>query len=117
MLKRSAIFLCVAAVAAGSVLAGDSPSKRTRRNQEKVKISVTPIGPSESVMEAAKLRLLQSPAVQSELSGKKFFLISFEYVENGTPDPVEFRAVIHDHSGDRTLVATGDFAGKRQITI
>ncbi len=104
-------------LAAATVFGNDGPSKKKFRKQQPVKIEIRPIGPSQGVLDAAKARMLNSSVVQNELVGRKFYVISFEAVDNGTSDPVEFRSVVCDHSGNRTLIITGDLAGKLPVTF
>lgn len=116
--RRSALFIgliiCLLSIV---VLAGENTPKHSPRTQAGVNISIRPIGPSQAIIDAAKVLVMQSDAVQRELTGKKFYLISFEAIENGSPDPTAFRAIFYDHTTDRTLVATADFAGKQAVTI
>jgi hypothetical protein len=113
--------LCMLCVSAAFADVSESARKRSKR-QTLVKIVVKPWGPTQADVDAAKLRASSSPAVQAELKGTKFRLIDFSYIENdnkllGTRPPARFRAVFYDYTNDRTLAASGDFAGKDVITV
>lgn len=119
MFRNTGRNLLVAAVLlslTSAVFADDKSRKKKSRLQTPVKISIRAVGPTEDVLKTAKDRLLNSTTAKTELSGRKYYLISFEGIDNGTPNPTKFRAVVYDHSGDRTLVLTGDLAGIQPVT-
>lgn len=64
--------------------ASENTSKRERKAQEAVKITVVPWGPTQAMVDAAKLRVEQSDAVRSILKGAKYRILAFEYVENSS---------------------------------
>lgn len=112
----------ILALFSGAVAAGENTTKRAKRSQEAVKIIVTPWGPTQTEIDAAKLRTEQSAVVQSKLNGTKYRLLEFSYVEDGdksagTRPPTRFRAVFYDYTNDKTIVAEGDFAGREAITV
>jgi hypothetical protein len=98
-------------------VAGENPAKKSKRAEEPVKIIATPVGPSQEIVNAAKMRAEQSEAVRQALNGAKYRLISLEYVENAAALPTRFRVIFYDYTNDRTLVAEGDFAGKGPVTV
>jgi len=103
------------------VSAHDKREKRVKRSEEAVKITAVPWGPTETEATAAKTRVEQSPAVQNLLSGTKYRLLEFSYIESEIKNapsqpPTRFRAVFYDYTNDKTVVAEGDFAGKETIT-
>lgn len=102
--------------------AGEKTLKRSKRVQDSTQITVVPWGPSQETVNAAKLRVERSKAVQSELSGTRYRLLEFNYVENDDKSqpaqvPTRFQAVFYDYTNDRTLVAEGDFAGSETISV
>jgi hypothetical protein len=103
--------------------ANENTSKREKRAQEAVKITVVPWGPTQQMLDAAKLRVEQSVEVQSRLKGAKYRILSFEYIDNSgdksqpsTP-PTRFRVVFYDYTNDRTLVAESNFAGTEAVSL
>ncbi|MGI8638722.1 MAG: hypothetical protein ACR2MG_02050 [Pyrinomonadaceae bacterium] len=125
MKKFSQVFsgLCLGlTLVVNLAVAADNTPKRTRRAQAPVAIKVVPWGPSQELVDAAKLRVERSKAVQSELGGTKYRLLEFSYLENESKSqtkqpPTRFRVVFYDYTNDRTIAAVGDFAGVEAITI
>lgn len=124
-LLRNGAISVVLSLALFSSLAsgGENTPKREKRAQEAVKIKITPWGPNQQTVDAAKLRVEQSEAVQNALKGAKYRILAFEYIENGgdksqpsTP-PTRFRIVFYDYTNDRTLVAESNFAGTEAVSI
>ena len=108
-------------ISAGQLIANESTPRRSRR-QAQLSITAKAWGPSRADVEAAKARVLASPALRSWVEGTKHRFIGFEFVEreekSGTAlPPTHFRTVYYDYTNDRTLVAVGDFAGKDLITV
>ena len=95
---------------------GERPTKDKHR-EVRLKITGRAVGPSQADIDTARERALSSLAVQRELARKKHRLLWVEAVDNGTPDPTQFRAIFYDYSNDRTLIAVGDFAGKQAVTV
>ena len=101
--------------------AGETTPKDKKRSNEPVQIKVVPWGQNQSAVEAAKLRAERSKAAQSLLSGTRYRLMQFNYIENEnknepTQIPTRFQAVFYDYTNDRTISAQGDFAGNEEIT-
>jgi hypothetical protein len=112
----------ILALFAGLSFAGEKTSKRAKKSQESVKINVTPWGPSQTDVDAARVRAEQSTAVQSLLNGTKYRFLEFNYIETEVKDapsspPTRFRAVFYDYTNDKTIVAESDFAGKEAIIV
>ena len=69
------------------------------------------------------MQVERSKIVQAELSGSKYRLLSFEFVENEDKTsvkqqmPSSYNAVFYDYTKNRTLVAQGKFDEVGQITI
>src|ERR1041385_9161259 len=105
MLRRlstlAAIFLLVsgflfASLTSNKVAASDRSdlkSLRSTARQDAHEIKITPWGPSQETVDAAKANLPRHPAVQSYLKGTKSRLISFELLDgkkvNGNMEPSE----------------------------
>jgi hypothetical protein len=125
MKKLNWAFFCACLLVVSTinnVSAGENAAKRSKKAQETVKIKVTPWGPRQSDVEAAKLRAEKSRALQKELRNTKYRLISFEYVEGNEKSksiepPKNFRIIFYDYTNDRTFVAEGDFAGTKVISV
>ena len=97
---------------------GDNvPKKKTKRSRPEVKISGFPLGPSRAALDTAVARLSASSSFQTTLGGSKYRVISSEYIDNGTPTPTRFRAVIYDYTNDRTYSATGDAADNHPVSL
>jgi hypothetical protein len=102
--------------------ANENAPKREKRAKEKVEINVVPWGPTQETIDAAKLRVERSAAVQKELRGTRYRLLEFNYIENENKSrpaqvPTRFRAVFYDYTNDRTLVAESDFAATEAVTM
>jgi hypothetical protein len=100
--------------------AGENTSKRAKRAAQSLQIKIVPWGPSQETVDAAKLRVEQSAAMQNFLRGARYRLLEFSYLENESRSataqpPTRFRAVFYDYTNDRAIVAEGDFAGKEAI--
>ncbi len=107
---------------AGVVCAEKNAETRAKRQQNPITIKVTPIGPTQEQIEAAKLRTERSEAVQNLLRGTKYRLLGFSYLESEaksskTQFPTGFRVVFYDYTNDRTIVAEGDFASKETVRV
>jgi hypothetical protein len=104
-----------------NVAANQTKPKRLKKTQAPLQIKVTPFGRTQFEIDAAKLRVEQSAAIQTALKNTKYRLISFSYIENEDKSklsqlPTRFRVVFYDYTNDRTFVAEGDFAVKEEIT-
>jgi negative regulator of replication initiation len=104
-------------LAAGIAVANESAPKKPKRTEQSVKITVTPVGPSQETVEAAKFNAERSEAVRRELKDTKYRLMSLEYVENGTSAPTRYRVYFYDYTNDRTLVAEGAFNNQEPVTV
>lgn len=109
-------------LAANFAFAGEDAPKKTKRAQEPVEIRVVPWGPTQTEVDAAKVRVEQSAAVKNALKGTKYRVMSFDYIETGdkslpTQVPTRFRVIFYDYTNDRTFVAEGDFAAKEEVVV
>ncbi len=106
-------------------LAGEgenTSTKKEKRAQTPVQIKVTAWGRTQAEIDAARARIERSGEVQKYLSGTRYRLLEFNYVENEVKSkprqiPTRFQAVFYDYTNDRTLVAESDFDGKSPVTI
>ncbi len=101
---------------------GENTSKREKRTQVPVEIKVTAWGRTQAEINAARLRVEQSSEVQKFLSGTRYRLLEFNYVNNEdksqpTQIPARFQAVFYDYTNDRTFVAAGGFDAATAITV
>ena len=125
--SRAIWCLClVFGLSAISVFAGETETKtkRGKRAERPLVITAVPWGPTQTDVEAAKSRIEKSDAVRQELAGKKYRLVSFEYVEDSTAaknlpsvPPTRFRVIFYDYTEDQTVIAENDFAGKEPISV
>lgn len=89
----------------------------------KLRIVVEPAGPSLEAIEAAKQQLLNSAAVRSLVEGKKYRLLHFKVVEQGStdkqqPGPLDhFEATLYNYSDQYAIIARGrlDAAHEAQV--
>ena len=118
---RSPCFLWLAAICVlFSASAGEAATKRNKRLNKKVKLIVTPWGPSAKEAEAAKTRAETSEAVQNLLRGAKYRLLEFSFLEpegGANQPPTRFRAVFYNYANDRAIIAESDFAARTPVTV
>lgn len=119
-ISRVFIGLSLVVLTLNIAFAGENTSKRTKRAEQALKIKVTPWGPTQEIVDAAKLRVERSAELQNLLKGARYRLLEFSYIENesksaSTQPPTRFRVVFYDYTNDRSIVAEGDFAAKEAI--
>jgi len=111
------------ALFSGLAGASENSTKREKRAQEPLRISAVQWGPTQEMVDVAKLRVERSAAVQKALKGAKYRILSFEYIDNSgeksqpSAPPKRFRVVFYDYTNDRTLVVENDFAGTETVTV
>ena len=127
-LKQTFLVINLAVLSATSfVLAAESNNapgnKRLSRTERPVDIKIVPIGPTQEIVDQIKTTVERSAAVQKELGGTNYRLISFGYVDQddkatvGKFDPQQFLVVFYDYTNDRTLVAQGAFASPENVRV
>src|SRR5687767_3802847 len=106
------------------IFANETTSKSSKRADQPVEIKITPWGPTEKDVEAAKRRVQQSAEVKNALKSVKHRLIGFNYVEENSTDktkptrpPTRYRVLFYDYTNDQTIIAESDFAGREPISI
>ncbi|HKP87854.1 MAG TPA: hypothetical protein VJZ26_17260, partial [Blastocatellia bacterium] len=78
-------------------------------------ITVTPWGPDQATIDAAKERVMSNAMVQKYLRGTRNRMLSFDFIENDSKaagrsePPTRFRATIFDYNNNRSVVAEGGF--------
>jgi hypothetical protein len=80
--------------------------------QEGHTIKITPIGPTQESIDAAKARVFKHPTVKQLLKGAESRMISFQLIEsaaNGTADG--FKATLFDYTNNRAYVCSGQIDG------
>jgi hypothetical protein len=112
-----AIFLLICLAATFVFASENTKTSRKKRAEQSVEISVKPIGPTQEMIDAATKRVERSKSVISELSGTKYRVISFEYIDSNEPMPTRFKVVLFDYTNNRTFVATSDFAATEPVNI
>ena len=122
-LRLNAVF-CLVLVLAVTGLANATTIKKTSRAAQRFDINVTPWGPNQAEVDAAKLRAEQSVAVRAELRGSKYRLLAFEYLGHAdaaksvpSTRPKGFRVTFYNYSNDSTVIAEGDFQGRDPIRV
>lgn len=79
-------------------------------------IKITPSGPTQEMIDAAKARVLKHPAIKDLLNGAEYRMISFQMTESviKKPDvepPDGFKATIFDYTKNRAFLCSGRFEG------
>lgn len=103
-------------------------AQATDRNSEtsaqgSVRVIVTPYGPTQDAIDAARATTVNRPEVQRLLKGTNHRLLHFEMVEptaKGSPSsPNRFIATFYDYTNNRTIRAEGslDSSGAVKISI
>lgn len=78
-------------------------------------ITITPWGPDQQTIDAAKGRVSAHPDVVKHLRGTLNRMLSFDFIDNDTKatgrsePPTRFRATLFDYTNNRTVVAEGGF--------
>ncbi|HEX5735018.1 MAG TPA: hypothetical protein VF131_19465 [Blastocatellia bacterium] len=78
-------------------------------------ITITPWGPDQQTIDAAKARVTAHPDVVKYLRGTLNRMLSFDFIDNDTKatgrsePPTRFRATMFDYSNNRTVIAEGGF--------
>ncbi len=96
--------------------------KHEKRAQAPVQIKVTAWGRTQAEINAAQMRVERSKEVQKFLSGTRYRVLEFNYVETEdksrpTQIPTRFRAVFYDYTNDRTFVVESGFDAAAAITV
>ena len=113
--------MCVALIS-NFAWANENAPKREKRSRQKTEIKVAVWGPTQAELDAAKLRVERSPAVQEKLAGTKYRLLELSYIETenktqATQPPTRFQVVFYDYTNDRTIVAEADFAATEAVKV
>jgi hypothetical protein len=100
----------------------ETKTKREKRAQTPVQIKVTAWGRTQAEINAAQTRVEQSKEVQKFLSGTRYRLLEFNYIENENKSqpmqiPTRFQAVFYDYTNDRTFVAESGFDSASTVTV
>jgi hypothetical protein len=78
-------------------------------------VTVTPTGPNQATIDAAKTRVMNDAGVKVQLKGTRNRILSFELLDTdakvpGRPLPPDrFRAIIYSYDGNRAILAEGRF--------
>ena len=78
-------------------------------------ITITPWGPDQQTIDAAKARVASHPDVVKHLRGTINRMLSFDFIENNSKEtgrsepPTRFRAMVFDYTNNRTVIADGGF--------
>lgn len=87
-------------------------SSSEKRAANAVRVIVTPVGPSQEAIDAAKTSTINQPEVQRLLLGTKYRLLHFELIAQDTQSagknsPSRFLATFYDYTNNRTVRAEG----------
>ena len=118
------IFTCLSMTVPLLASGGDeNRSAASKRAAKKLNIKVTPWGPSQAEVDAARQRVRTSEVVQRELNGAKFREVGFEYLyveseakNQASRPPTRFRIVYYNYSTDLALMAESNFAATEPVT-
>src|SRR5215208_3150092 len=77
-------------------------------------ITITPWGPDQQMVDAAKRKVLSDPLLNKILNGARHRLLAFEYVDREKVSgrflpPEEYRATVFDYTNNRALQARARF--------
>jgi hypothetical protein len=116
------IGLGIALICSMAMAGGDLP-KRVKRESKPVQIKVVPVGPTQEMIDQARLDVERSAAVQQVLAGKQYRLLDISYIDNTDKSrgelqlPTRYKAVFYDYTNDRVFVAEGSFDGSETVTV
>ncbi|HJQ67395.1 MAG TPA: hypothetical protein VKA70_00370 [Blastocatellia bacterium] len=109
------VLLVVGSLAVVVTTSGAKVAGRGVTTQGVHTITVTPWGPDQQAVDAAKQRVDSNARVQSYLKDTTHRLLSFDYIDNDTKatgrsePPTRFRATYFDYSNNRSIVVEGGF--------
>jgi hypothetical protein len=109
--------LAASVAVAGTIGNNSTKSKRASRANAPLEIKIQPVGATQEQIDALKIRVERSEAVQSELRGANYRLISFQNLEQTSPSAPQFRIVFYDYTNERTLVAQGSFDAPEAVRV
>lgn len=117
----AAVLLLAASFTQASEPASSTDAKGRSRAAQPFDIRAVPYGPTEKDVEAVKSRINRDRSVRSAVSGSKYRLVGFEFLNAesdpaGSP-PTMFRATYYNYASDVAVIAEGDFAGKQPIKV
>ncbi len=120
-MRRGLYILAGVLLVIGSItiaVASSNKAKGTPRGvtmQGSHSITITPWGPDQAAVDAAKERVMRNTAVQKLLRGTRNRMLSFDFIDNDTKatgrsePPTRFRATIFDYNNNRAVIAEGGF--------
>lgn len=92
------------------------------RARESLRVVVTPWGPTQDVIDAARINTASRPEVQRYLKGTNHRLLHFELIESDSKSasqnpPTRFLATFYDYTNNRTVRAEGAFNSPGALKI
>jgi len=92
------------------------------RARESLRVVVTPWGPTQDAIGAARISTASRPEVQRYLKGKNHRLLHFELIESDSKSasqnpPTRFLATFYDYTNNRTVRAEGSFDSPGAVKI
>lgn len=102
--------------------AGGQKQRVGRKQPQALSVRVVPWGPSQEEIDAVVAHLPEQAAMQKNLDGTRYRMISFELLD---PDiktgpqvpPSQYRATFYDYTNNRTITATGSFAKADELSV
>jgi hypothetical protein len=116
------IFTAASSTRATAVLGPEAAASIKKNAQESHSITITPWGPDQQTVDAAKRKVLSDPLLIKYLNGARHRLLSFEYVDREKVSgrflpPEEYRVSIFDYTNNRALQARGRFDGAGPVEV
>ena len=92
------------------------------RARESLRVVVTPWGPTQDAIDAARISTASRPEVQRYLKGTNHRLLHFELIESDSKSasqnpPTRFLATFYDYTNNRTVRAEGSFDSPGAVEI
>lgn len=124
MLRRITLIIVLLIVAGGLLITAASSNEKKTKSQEPLTVTVTPSGLDQSVIDATKNRLMNTPNVKSNFKGTRQRILSFELLDTevkapGRPAPPDrYRAIIYSYENNRAMKVEGRFDNANvQVTL
>jgi hypothetical protein len=127
MKRKLLVSIAVSVIAGGSLLlavtlAGSAPETNSApepARQSGRTIRVTPWGPSQQAIDAAKAAAIAHPSVHRYIRGTRHRLLHFEFIEAAakpigrSEPPNRYRVTIFDYTNNRAIMAVGHFDDRK----
>lgn len=94
--------------------ANNSPNSFVFTGQEGHTITITPLGPTQEMVDAAKARIVRHPGFATLLKSAEYRMLSFQLIDSskGDPQPANsFKAILFDYTNNRAFACSGRLDG------